>query len=297
MHGEPVHTWTIPFSKVWPNPPHLREKVDDARVCFFSGHLFPDGSLLVVLQGIQNSMNGYGLVKLDKDSNVIWKHADNCHHDLDVGEDGTIYAIKHVSAHVLPEGLDFLNSPALLDSLVVLKPDQAEQPKPISIIEAFRDSAKYKTLLGDLEPRKGHMGQPPPTFGGVMLDMRQRDPLHMNFVQVLTPRLAPKFKQLGFKAGQVLISMRHLDAIAVIDPETRSLVWAARGPGAASTMPSSWTMAISYSSTTWAGPGGPECSSTIRSTSRSPGRTPGRTGGFSSPSNAACASACPTTTP
>lgn len=172
MHGDPVHTWTIPFSKVWPSPPHIREKVNDARVCFFSGHLFPDGSLLVVLQGNQNSMNGYGLVKLDKDSNVIWKHADNCHHDLDVGEDGTIYAIKHVNAQVLPEGLDFINPPALLDSLVILKPDQEEQPKPIPILEAFRDSAKYKTLLSDLEKRKGHPGQPPPMFGGFMWEMR-----------------------------------------------------------------------------------------------------------------------------
>jgi len=33
-----------------------------------------------------------------------------------------------------------------------------------------------------------------------------------------------------FKAGQVLISVRELDAIAVLDPDKASGVWAARGP-------------------------------------------------------------------
>jgi hypothetical protein len=51
---------------------------------------------------------------------------------------------------------------------------------------------------------------------------------HTNFVRVLTPKLAPRFPL--FKAGQLLISVRELDTIAVLDIPTRSIVWAARGP-------------------------------------------------------------------
>jgi hypothetical protein len=33
-----------------------------------------------------------------------------------------------------------------------------------------------------------------------------------------------------FKAGQLLVSLRHLDAIVVVDPDSGKAVWAARGP-------------------------------------------------------------------
>src|SRR5262249_59952779 len=46
--------------------------------------------------------------------------------------------------------------------------------------------------------------------------------------KVVSSALAPKFPQ--FKAGQLLVSPRHLDAIAVLDPDSGKAVWAARGP-------------------------------------------------------------------
>src|SRR5439155_12536962 len=53
------------------------------------------------------------------------------------------------------------------------------------------------------------------------------DILHTNSVQVLDSRLADKFPQ--FKPGQVLISLRNLNAIAVLDLDEEKVVWAARG--------------------------------------------------------------------
>ncbi len=48
--------------------------------------------------------------------------------------------------------------------------------------------------------------------------------------------LAPKFPQ--FKEGQLLICPRHLDAVAVLDPDSGKVVWAARGPWRAQHDPS-----------------------------------------------------------
>jgi outer membrane protein assembly factor BamB len=59
-------------------------------------------------------------------------------------------------------------------------------------------------------------------------DARKRDIFHLNSVKVLTRQLAPKFPM--FKPGQVLVSMCHLDTIAVLDIDSGKLVWAARGP-------------------------------------------------------------------
>lgn len=230
MKRQVVHRWAVRFSDVWPNPPHLHGRIDDAQVCFFGLYLYPNGDLLVVLHGMEKLTTGYGLVKLDKDSKVLWKYAANAHHDVDVGEDGTVYAIRHDLVHSLPAGLEFIPMPCLSDSIVLLSPD-GEPREQISVLEAFRNSP-YAALLeslgaGGSDPRK------PRRLTGRGFDeaVLRQDALHTNSVRVLTRRLAPKFT--AFKPGQLLISMRHLDTIGVLDPGTKAIVWAAHGPWAA----------------------------------------------------------------
>jgi hypothetical protein len=196
-------------------------------VCFFATHLFANGDLLVVLQGMENSTNGYGLVKLDRDSNVLWKLADNIHHHVDVGPDGTIYTLKHEILWEPPRGLEQLPVPCLADSIVILSAEGEPLCQPIPLLEAFRDSP-YAPLVCSLEARPRRVAESTSIREQYEEEVRRRDALHTNSVRVLTPQLAPKFPL--FKAGQLLISMRHLDTIAVIDPDKRSAVWAVRGP-------------------------------------------------------------------
>src|SRR5207244_12055161 len=67
-----VHKWGASFSDIWPNPPHIKGRINDSYVCFFGTHLYANGDLLVVFHGLDRSANGYGLAKLDKDSKVLW---------------------------------------------------------------------------------------------------------------------------------------------------------------------------------------------------------------------------------
>lgn len=216
-----VHQWGVPFSQIWPNPPHLDGPVDDKIVCVFDCYLYPDGDLLVVFHGLGGVSNGFGLVKLDKSSRVLWKYAANVHHDVDVGEDGTIYALRQELVHEPPHGLAFLPVPYVTDWLVLLSPDGTVR-KSFPILEAIRASP-YSPLLSCLQRRKG-AGH---TLGPAD-DERRRDVLHTNHATPLSMQLAPRFPL--FKAGQVLLSMRHLDALAVLDPDTGTVVWAAQGP-------------------------------------------------------------------
>ncbi len=228
MRGDVVHHWAIPFSKVWPNPLHIRGPVKDNLVSFFDGHLYPNGDLLVVFHGLENWVNGYGLAKLDKNSNVIWKYAGNIHHLVEVGEDGTIYAIAHKVVERMPKGLEFIPTPCLVDELVLLSPDGKLVRQPIPILEAFRDSP-YAPLLDSLGEDKRDL-----PVGLTLLRSlsyfqdRLHEPLHMNSARVLDRRLAGKFP--NFQAGQVLLSLRNLDALAVLDLQKQTVVWAARGP-------------------------------------------------------------------
>ncbi|HKI34785.1 MAG TPA: arylsulfotransferase family protein [Gemmataceae bacterium] len=227
MRRKVVHQWGVSFSQVWPVSPLLPGGVRDDLVCIFGCHLYPNGDLLAVFQGLEQLANGLGLVKLDKDSQVIWKYAAHVHHDVDVGEDGTIYAIEHELTEAMPKGLEFIPTPCLVDRLILISPE-GKLKKSIPILESFRDSP-YSALLASLD-RVGRNpaasdGLTGPRFDQAVL---KEDALHTNFVQVLSRELAPRFP--GFKAGQVLISLRHLDTIAVMDVEKGTVVWAARGP-------------------------------------------------------------------
>jgi hypothetical protein len=231
MKGDVVHKWHVPFSQLWPAPPHLRGQIDDASVYFNDGHIYPNGDLLAVVEGpinSQNPSNGYGLVKLDKDSNVLWKYAEKCHHDLDVGDDGTIYAIVNEIVRQLPPGLPDIPTPCMVDFLDVISPE-GKRKKRIRLLEAFQDTP-YTALFSSLErPRMASpMAQRGAWVPPFVDDERSRDVLHTNAVKVLRRELASKFPM--FKEGQLLISPRRLDALAVVDPDSEKVVWAARGP-------------------------------------------------------------------
>jgi hypothetical protein len=226
MRGETVHQWHVLFSKVWSAPPHLQGRINDATVYFNDGHVYPNGDLLALLEGetnLRNPSNGYGLVMLDKDSGIRWKYARNCHHDLDVGEDGTVYVLTNEFVEKVPSGLEYLPTPCMVDFVDVISPE-GQALKRISLLEAIHGTP-YTPLMSMLERPSIGEGVAPPGF---MDDSRRMDVLHANSVKVLSRALAPKFPM--FREGQLLISLRHLDAIVLLDPNSGKVVWAVRGP-------------------------------------------------------------------
>jgi hypothetical protein len=239
MRGEVVQQWQIPFSSIWPDPPHLRGPIVDDTVGFHGGQVCPNGDLLVVMEGppdIKNPANGYGLVRLDKDSHLLWTYPANCHHDLDIGEDGTVYAISSAMLDSLPEGAPkTIPTPCMIDFVEIISPD-GKRLKRISLLDAFRDSPYAALLCPLLRPRFGNLIPPGTPRQAILDDLVRRDVFHNNAVKVLSHKQAPKFP--SFKAGQLLISARHLNTIAVLDPDTEKVVWAARGPWGAQHDPS-----------------------------------------------------------
>jgi len=227
MRGEVVHRWAVPFSRVWPSPTHLNTRVPDLLFCFYACHLYPNGDLLVVFHG-RHSPIGCGLAKLDKDSNVLWSYAGPTHHDVEVADDGTIYAIEQKSVYDLPKGLERIATPCDVDDLVVLSPEGKPLREPISVLEAFLDTP-YADLLESVQlPVRRHT----PPFGASIPKIEYQfmvgDPLHTNSVRVLGRDVAAQFPL--FEAGQLLLSIRDLAVLAVIDPASGKVVWAARGP-------------------------------------------------------------------
>jgi hypothetical protein len=229
MRGAVVHHWELPFSRAWSDPPHIKGPLSDEQIHWFHCYLYPNGDLLAIYHADGDTPYGYGLVKLDKDSKLLWAYANHVHHDVNVGEDGTIFTLTHQIVSEPPPGLEFLDAPYLADSLVVLSP-QGRELESIPLAEAFANSPYALALASGSKSAKptnsaAPKGVPPPD--PLMPSNWKNDLLHTNSVKVLSRTLAAKFPL--FKPGQLLLSMRNIDTIAVLDRPSRSVTWAARG--------------------------------------------------------------------
>lgn len=244
MRGNRVHQWSRPFSTVWPDPPHVKHPLPDDSIHWFRSRVFPNGDLLAIYQADTDTPHGYGLAKLDKDSNLLWAYSDNVHHDLDIGEDGRIYTLAHQVSTEKLEGFNSIVPPYLGDYLVILSPE-GKQLEKISIIGAIRQShfslmlnsvragglASQSSLLLTESPQSECSTQSAnPDSAKPILSQRlleSCDVLHANSVKVLTRAMTENLPQL--KEGQVLISLCFLNTVVVLDVPTRKIVWAAQG--------------------------------------------------------------------
>ncbi|HTU17472.1 MAG TPA: arylsulfotransferase family protein [Gemmataceae bacterium] len=214
MRGNVVHRWELPFSRAWSHPSHVADPLDDEQIHWFRCYLYPNGDLLAVYHADGDTPYGYGLVKLNKDSKLLWAYAGRVHHDVDVGEDGMIYTLTQQIVSEPPAGLEFLPTPYIAESLVILSAE-GQKLEHIPLLEAFA-SSPYALALAAVQ-------RPTPSAS----PNEEKDPLHTNSVKVLRRAWAAKFPL--FRAGQVLISLRNLDTVAVVDQHTHRVIWAAQG--------------------------------------------------------------------
>ncbi len=238
MRGTVVHRWELSFRQAWPRAPHIDAPLADDHIHWFCCRLFANGDLLAIYHADGDTPYGYGLVKLDKDSKLLWRYAEHVHHDIEVGEGGALYTlIQEIRTQPLTGMEESVSVPLLTDSLVVLSPEGREVQR-IPLLEAFRDSP-YALMLASTTKQSALIDDDdtpvpvPSPSDSATADNRskklpwRKDLLHANSVRVLPPALAAKFPL--FKPGQALISLRNLDALAVVDRQSRSVVWASGG--------------------------------------------------------------------
>lgn len=194
MEGRVLHRWRYPLRRLWPD---LAADPNAAKLEYFRrAHLFPNGDLLAVYEG-------QGLVKLDRGSRVLWAHRGGIHHDLAVTESGDIWALDR-EGKIIPR----INPQAgVLEDMVTVLGPQGRVRRRFSLLAAFERSA-YASLLRSM-----------PTRGDIF---------HTNTLEVLDGSEAARLP--AFRRGNLLISVREIDALAVVDPDREKVVWALAGP-------------------------------------------------------------------
>ena len=189
MGGRVLHTWSFDIADVWPEVPHTLHSEFWRRV-----HWYDNGDVLVIFEGI-------GMIKLDKDSNLLWAYRDACHHQAVVTEDGKVYVLTR-KAKMIPR----LNKtdPVLEDAIDILTPD-GKLLERCSILESVENSEYARYLR----------------FATSYADL-----FHTNSIHVFDGSLAhisPLYEE-----GNVLVSLLTLNLIGIIDVDERRMVWAER---------------------------------------------------------------------
>lgn len=172
----------------------------------FSSYLFHNGDLLTF------AGQWGGLIKLDKNSKLIWHYRAFAHHEIVVTEDGKkIYTFVREETKNKP----YLNNQPLLDEYVAILDSNGNETSRLSILGCLENS-EYNHLLDELKNAKPKTKPP-------------HDPFHENTIVILDGRL--QHRSPAFKAGNILISLFQFSLICVIDPIEKRVVW---------TFPGSW---------------------------------------------------------
>jgi hypothetical protein len=192
MKGKERHRWRYDITRI-------RGKKCDSPKCLYwrRVHLMENGDLLAIFEG-------HLLIKIDKNSHLLWSYWGGAHHDLFILPEGSIYVLTR-KAVIDPKYNR--TEPVLKDFIVILSPG-GKEIRRVSILKCLENS-KYTHVLKRM-PGSG-------------------DILHTNTIEVLNGKDKLARFSPAFKKGNVLISILYLDLIAVVDMEKESVVWAMDG--------------------------------------------------------------------
>jgi hypothetical protein len=190
--GVVLHTWAMPFDEAFPDFPGEHNH----RSFWRRTHLFDNGDLLAIFEGL-------GIIKIDKDSRLMWASTERAHHDMAPLPDGRVWVLTR-EAHVIAR---LHKRRPVLEDFIALLDERGKQVRRISVVEALENSP-YSDMWDRKIWREGIL-------------------LHTNSVELLDGSLADA--NPAFVTGNLLISMRMPHMVAVLDPRQEKIVWAHTG--------------------------------------------------------------------
>lgn len=181
MKGQTLHTWAR-------NP----GEGQDAEGFWRRARLLDGGDLLAV-------RDGESLVRLDRDSKLIWEIVGQFHHDIDVTDDGRIYTLDRRTSH--------LGGRDIIDDQVVQFDLQGHELGRVSVLRSLENS-RYSPVL-DTVP---------------YLVEYADDVFHTNTLEIIDGRRAGQHPAMV--SGNALVSVRNLNLVGIIDLDQSKFVWA-----------------------------------------------------------------------
>lgn len=210
--GVVKHAWKG-FENVWKDLENRKSVSDEWSYYPVGAHVYENGDLLVSFQGQGIFPFAMGMAKFDKDSNLLWKNSEYIHHWFSVDDAGNIYVPGLIEASPklrLEERNKTLfcdKGHFYYDSILVLD-GAGNKIREIDMVEVLLESELAGLISNDHNNQK---------------TLLTCDPTHLNDVQVLSAEQAQYFP--AFAPGDLLLSFRALNTIAVMDTATERIKW------------------------------------------------------------------------
>jgi hypothetical protein len=194
LSGDIIHQWHCEITDAFPElvtQKESRKKYWQSKMYWRRVHLMENGDLYAIFEGV-------GLIKLDKDSNLLWSKNNFAHHDLSVAANGNSYVLTrkvHIDERYNAE------KPIMEDYITVLDPDGNELNR-VSILELLENSP-FSSVLTRLKP--------------------SGDIFHTNTIELIEKISVPNSP---FRPGTLLISILYLDLVCAVDLTGQTVYWA-----------------------------------------------------------------------
>ncbi|MGW2572537.1 arylsulfotransferase family protein [Streptomyces sp. NPDC001537] len=226
--GAEVHVWSHDGAQppVEEDPPSFLRGWNHVEVA-------PDGGLFA-------QVPLRALLRLDRDSTLVWQADVSAHHDVHIRADGTVLVLTEAPRRITLARGEFTvldNALTLLDDSdghhigdVSLLDVLGTEPTIAALIQEriLAQHAAFREAAHPIQPEEAEL-LASATFSGSLtraLQLLRRlpgspcDVLHANTVEELHAHPAGLWP-----AGAVLVSLRNLDLVAVVDIETSRVLW------------------------------------------------------------------------
>ena len=199
-----LHQWKIPeevldrliASEAW--------SMDKSHYTIHGTHVFENGDVVF-------NVEGTALVRIDKCSNLLWMLAEPTHHSVYVDEEGVIWVPSKRTVSDPARAFTHMTTP-YEEHLILRVSGDGKVLETISVLEAIYEGKYQGVLLA------GSQHYPQTT---------EFDPTHLNDLEIIGEAFAEKNEFA--EPGDILISMRTIDTVAILDRNTKVMKWAMTG--------------------------------------------------------------------
>jgi len=180
IFGNIVHTWRFDTLENWQG-----------------STLVPNGDVLVIIKN-------HEILRIDKNSNLIWRKSFGVHHDLDVFQDHIYVLTRRPGREMAP-----LYSAPFLEDMVSVLSSSGQFVREFSLFDLIWNS-EYRFLLTSVHAME-------------LSESQILDVLHCNHVEVIDG--SDSHQNPIFSEGNILVCMRNINTVMIFDPKAESIVW------------------------------------------------------------------------
>jgi len=209
--GTVVHRWRFDRERLFPDS--VDRRGNPALKALHGTHLFPNGDVLVNVEYV-------GTVRLDACGRVKWRLPAGTHHAISQTEKGSFWIpgtsrTPQAGSERYPEGFAGIEGRVWLDQLLHVT-ETGTVTERLNVLDLLYTNDLEHHIIKAYKPKRF------PGFrkgGG-------RDVTHLNDVEPLSSSMADEYPL--FEAGDLLVSLRYIDLVFVVDPQSETVKWHTR---------------------------------------------------------------------